>query len=301
MWTNIHSVNSQIIDYLPVNCQTNTDWISINPKGEEFAISLPELPIVYSSWTTHSDFLHSLIVKKNSHAYGSSAQGVVYVIMSFKGYSRDKGKPDKVIEPFIEGIKKDFTGRSRNSQVDITFESEITLNNFIGKQYRASINGVVGILRCYIAKNHIYLLEAIGGDESNLSIQRFLSSFTLGNQTVALTDDSSTSVSQPKRQHQETDKIFSDLEVDRKALIVLRREPQYTDQARQLGVKGTIAVKAVLSASGKVTEVELVRGLPGGLSESAIDATREIRFVPAMKNGKFVSQYIPVEYFFDLY
>lgn len=299
--TNIRIGTSRTLNYLPASLQSNIDWTVIKPEGEEFAASMPELPIVYSRWTTYSDFMYSLVKKGNSRAYGASADGVVYVIMSFKGYSRDKGKPDKIIQAFNEGFKKDFSGSSGKSKVSTTFDRDVSFNNFTGKQYLVSIHGVAGILRGYVTKDHVYLVEAIGGDETNLSIQRFFSSFALGHQAIATKDDISTPASQPVQHNQDTDRIFNISEVDRKPLIVLRREAQYTDQARRAGVRGIIVVKAVLTASGKVTNVEIIKGLPHGLSESAVAATREMKFIPAVKDGKPVSQYIQMEYSFELY
>jgi TonB family protein len=301
MFESTQTAISQTIEYPLVKSQTDADWIQITPKGEEFTAALPEVPAVYSSWSTFSDFLQSLLREKRSRAYAASADGTVYVIMSFKGYGRDKGKPDKVIETFIEGIKKDFTRRSRTHKVDIVFEREVTSNGFPGKQYRASINDVVGVMRCYLAKDHIYLLEAIGSNESNLSTQKFFSSFALAKKSDGSSATISTPTSQLKQQDQGTNKVYSSDEVDRKALVVIRREAQYTEQALRYGVNGFVKVRAVLSVSGKVTNIEVVKGLPHGLSESAIGATREIKFVPAMKNGQPVSQYIQIDYAFSSY
>jgi hypothetical protein len=42
-------------------------------------------------------------------------------------------------------------------------------------------------------------------------------------------------------------------------------------------------------------------GLPKGLSEISIEATKAIVFVPAEKDGKPVSQKVVVEYNFNIY
>jgi hypothetical protein len=42
-------------------------------------------------------------------------------------------------------------------------------------------------------------------------------------------------------------------------------------------------------------------GLPHGLTEKALEAVQKIRFIPAMKNGKFVSTWMQLEYNFNLY
>jgi hypothetical protein len=57
----------------------------------------------------------------------------------------------------------------------------------------------------------------------------------------------------------------------------------------------------VLASNGSVTGIKAVSGLPFGLTERAIAAAHQIRFTPAMKDGHAVSQYIQIEYNFNLY
>ena len=96
-------------------------------------------------------------------------------------------------------------------------------------------------------------------------------------------------------------KIFNPKEVEVKARILSRPEPQYTEEARKNQVSGTVVLRAVFSSSGQVTNIRTVSGLPYGLTERAIAAARQIRFTPAMKSGRAVSQYIQIEYNFNLY
>ncbi|MCA1838237.1 MAG: energy transducer TonB [Actinobacteria bacterium] len=62
-----------------------------------------------------------------------------------------------------------------------------------------------------------------------------------------------------------------------------------------------VVVHAVLSSSGEVTIKKVVRGLPRGLTENAMEAARNIKFIPAVKDGRFVSQYVQLEYNFKPY
>jgi TonB family protein len=96
-------------------------------------------------------------------------------------------------------------------------------------------------------------------------------------------------------------KTFNPKDVNVKARILSRPEPQYTEEARKNQVSGTVVLRAVFSSSGQVTNIRAVSGLPYGLTERAIAAAREIRFTPAMKDGRPVSQYIQIEYNFNLY
>ncbi|MBA3766155.1 MAG: energy transducer TonB [Acidobacteria bacterium] len=96
-------------------------------------------------------------------------------------------------------------------------------------------------------------------------------------------------------------KTFSPRDVTQKARILSKPEPQYTEEARRNQISGTVVLKAVFSSSGQVTNIRAVSNLPYGLTERAIAAARQIRFSPAMKDGRAVSQYIQIEYNFNLY
>jgi TonB family protein len=100
---------------------------------------------------------------------------------------------------------------------------------------------------------------------------------------------------------QDYNRTFSPREVNVKARILSRPEPQYTEEARKNQVSGTVVLRAVFSSSGQVTNIRAVSSLPYGLTERAIAAARQIRFTPAMKDGRAVSQYIQIEYNFNLY
>ena len=96
-------------------------------------------------------------------------------------------------------------------------------------------------------------------------------------------------------------RVMSPKEVTVKARIISKPEPTYTEEARKNQTSGTVVLRAVLSASGQVTGIRAVSGLPFGLTERAIAAARQIKFTPAQKDGRAVSQYIQIEYNFNLY
>ncbi len=96
-------------------------------------------------------------------------------------------------------------------------------------------------------------------------------------------------------------RIFSGKDVTSKARILEKPEPQYTESARKNQITGTVIIKAIFSSSGQVTNIVAVSKLPDGLTEKAIAAARQIRFVPATKDGRPVSMYMQLEYNFNLY
>ena len=96
-------------------------------------------------------------------------------------------------------------------------------------------------------------------------------------------------------------RTFKASEVTRKAVITFKPEPQFTEEARKNNVTGLVKLRLLLSSSGAVGSISVVKGLPDGLTERAIAAARQIRFQPAEKDGRKVSQYIVIEYNFNIY
>jgi TonB family protein len=86
-----------------------------------------------------------------------------------------------------------------------------------------------------------------------------------------------------------------------RARVLLKPEPQYTEDARKNQITGTVVLKVVFASSGEVVQIRAVRSLPFGLTERAIAAARQIRFEPAKRDGRAVSVAMQLEYNFNLY
>lgn len=97
------------------------------------------------------------------------------------------------------------------------------------------------------------------------------------------------------------DRLFSGNEVEQRARLLLKPEPQYTEEARRNQIEGTVVLRVVFASSGEVVQIRAVRQLPFGLTERAIAAARQIKFAPAMKSGHPVSVHMQLEYNFNLY
>ena len=95
--------------------------------------------------------------------------------------------------------------------------------------------------------------------------------------------------------------IYKGKEVDQKPRVKKKPEPSYTKDARKHGVEGTVVIRCVFAATGQVTNIHVISGLPDGLTERAIKAAEKIKFVPAMKDGKPVSFWIELQYNFHLF
>ena len=98
---------------------------------------------------------------------------------------------------------------------------------------------------------------------------------------------------------QPEEKVYEPKDVDRRAKILRKSEPQYTEQARKNHTSGFVLLQIVLKGSGEVGEIKVIRDLPDGLTEECIKAAREIKFEPALKDGNAVSQYLRMQYTFN--
>ena len=77
-------------------------------------------------------------------------------------------------------------------------------------------------------------------------------------------------------------------------------EPRYTRAARRMRVTGTVVLQATIDKTGKVTNVEALKGLGLGLTEAAVAAVKQWRYEPATLNGKPIAVYYQVTVHFRL-
>ena len=95
--------------------------------------------------------------------------------------------------------------------------------------------------------------------------------------------------------------MYKGKEVEQQMRIASKPEPSYTEEARKEKVMGTVVLRASFSWWGEVDQINVVGGLPHGFTERAILAAKQIKFVPARKDDKFVSMWVLLEYNFNLY
>jgi TonB family protein len=97
-------------------------------------------------------------------------------------------------------------------------------------------------------------------------------------------------------------RVYKGSEVTRKAVIKSRPDPVYPRAARRREVQGVVSLRIILRADGRVDDrVEVLKSLPEGVTEESIKAARRIEFEPARKGDRKVSQYVVIEYKFEIY
>ena len=76
--------------------------------------------------------------------------------------------------------------------------------------------------------------------------------------------------------------------------------PRYTEEARQQDIQGVVIARVLVGANGTPRQVRIVRGLPYGLDEQAIQAVYQLRFCPAFSDGQPIAFWQSVQIEFKL-
>lgn len=71
--------------------------------------------------------------------------------------------------------------------------------------------------------------------------------------------------------------------------ITHRVEPRYTEPARRAGITGPVILDLIIDTKGRVESVKVLRGLPLGLTKSAVAAVEQWRFEPSTYKDRPVS------------
>lgn len=269
--------------------QNKPKWERFTPNDEEFSALMPEQP-------AFSTFMRPDWKKKpnEGRSYAAYGDGVGCVVLSLDNPNRKES-----LDTFIEEFQQYPVFHS-----GLVLEKDVTLGGFKGKQYRAQAEGATGVVQFFLTKNHVYIFEVIGRDEGSPSIKRFLASLSLGgkvSQSDAASLSQNTEAADTASGDANENKIFPGRDVTRKAVIISNPAPGYTSEARERAVSGTVVIRCVFSKTGEVTNLLVKSGLPYGLTEKALEAARQIKFLPAEKEGRPVSMYIQLEYNFNLY
>jgi periplasmic protein TonB len=82
--------------------------------------------------------------------------------------------------------------------------------------------------------------------------------------------------------------------------VVQRVEPQYSEEARKARYQGTVVLEAIVRRDGTCDIIRVVRSLGFGLDENAMQALRQWRFRPGLRNGVPVDVSLNIEVNFNL-
>jgi TonB family protein len=102
---------------------------------------------------------------------------------------------------------------------------------------------------------------------------------------------------------QEASRVYPMGEGVTSPILVREVKPEYTREAREAGIQGTVTMDVVVVVDGTVDdEVKVTRSLDRkyGLDEQAVKAVKQWTFKPGTKDGKPVAVRVSIEMSFTL-
>ena len=286
------------------------NWIKVAPFAEEFTVRMPHS----AKLEIQPDALNR---NELVRTYSTSDDGGIYMVTS-KSRTHPSDVSDQALLNSVASEYKNLFFKSlgeNGGEGKIIEERNLILDGSFGREYQFLMGETPGVSRIYVTKRHLYTLIWMNIVIADLPGEAhpywFLDSFRLGKLN---NDQASRGVR--KNTAERDSLIASELGVavggkleerssgngdTHKAVILSKPEPTYTESAKRNQVAGTVVLRVLLHASAHVRGIQVVRGLPYGLTETAIAAARRIEFKPATKDGRAVSQFMIVEYNFNPY
>ena len=83
--------------------------------------------------------------------------------------------------------------------------------------------------------------------------------------------------------------------------LIYHPQPEYSEKARKQGIEGKVVVSLVVDIYGTPGQVRVFQSLNKELDEKAVEAVRNWKFEPAMKDGQPVAVHVNVEVNFKLH
>lgn len=247
-----------------------------SPAGEEFTAWFPAEPIM----TAGKRFFGERQRDYQFHFYTIFTGDTLFMVESYEG-----DKPQELVRITMSSRRR-ISGRAG-----------IELNGYKGTEFTQEVEGLAFKGRYFATKKHLYIVETAKRGDYDPAMDQFLNSFRLERSGESLPTIAASNVPD----NGSTEEVFESRQVPTKAIILFKLPATYTDAARARSIRGTVVLQAVLRASGEVSDIQVRSGLPYGLTEQSIEATKAIVFVPAMKDNQPVSQRIIVEYSFNIF
>lgn len=255
-------------------------WTLYTIKGENFTVALPIVPGMQTSKEARTRPQKN----RKRRVLRLSAGEVVYTIQVV-----ENPKPQITLEAFIQ------EQATTNPAEKLTAKGDLTVDGASGRAFVYPDGN--GMVQFFATEDRLYDVRAYGAPLDDPRIATFFHHFSLKKNKSSY--EVSENVQDEPLNPGET--IYVGKDVDTKPRLIKRPDPVYPEKARGEQITGTVVLKCVFAAGGTVTNIRVVAGLPGGLTERSIEAARRIKFVPATKDGKNVSMWMQLEYNYNLY
>jgi TonB family protein len=255
-------------------------WNLYTIKDEQISIGLPVVPWLLSFTETRKPPEKD----RKRNVITCSAKGVIYTI-----YVTENTEPKLTLETFIQ------EHITRYPSDNLTFERDLTLDGVPGKAF--VYPDKTARVQFFANDERLYEFRADGAPVDDPRMATFFRSLSLKTQdgAIALSEDV-----RPGSSDTASESVITARAADTKARVFNTPQPGYNAKAKKDQIAGTVVLRCVFASDGKVTNIEVIQGLPAGLTEAAIEAARKIKFIPATKDGRNVSMWMQLEYNFNL-
>ena len=287
-------------------------WVTVKPPGEGFSVKMPRQP---SQEPVEMPGMPGL----SGTAYSATGGRVYYTVKSIRA---DRGgTPQSRLIAFTTKFKEAFSQTSPGAR--LTYDRVVHAGGFSGQHYLVSSPNGRGLVRVYSATRRIYVLEVTGGDENDAPVGWFLNSFTISElapDVVARADGDA--AGGPNRVRERTagggsppvvkiipprtvtdfrlcacdplgnlsEQPAAEAQLTRDAIICTEGDLELTDEAIKHQFNGDVILRVELLANGTVGGIQVVQSQPYGLERKAIEAARQYKFCPALKDGQPATQ-----------
>jgi TonB family protein len=297
-----------------------SSWVKVAPAGEAFSVMMPGVPAVEEERKSIKGFYVS------GRRYRVKDSGdAIYTVWSFK----PTGMPDAAqadTEDYLDlcaELAWDILIRGGREQARseaeyfggdafwMIYQRALTSPAHPGRNYTLAVGKRRGATQIYVAGAQFYIVTALGEASEPSNPEIFMKSFSLGAPPPSpegdkpLAEGGGSGNGAAKEGATKSDSPPDDSKpvatsgLTRQARIRSKPEASYTAAASRFRVGGTVRVRFLLTASGKVSDITPLTKLPHGLTQKAVEAAKKITFEPAMKDGRRVSQYFVIDYNFN--
>lgn len=281
--------------------QDKTEWKTINGPENSFSISLPSNFVFFKEAQEYK--LHGFLdgvqmsvrIYKNSHpkqqlnffrlnASKNKSETISFSKDDFKGdlYKSDN---EKLYVSSVFMFSSKFTyyisvnSNEPDNLISAKFLQTIRINN--APLFRQTISEIA-------KSNSTVNIESL---ENNSEVQAALK----------VPDAEKQEIKYDLKKKEPTDKDKENIKLSRSVIMIRKPHPYYTDGARQNNISGTVVLKILFKADGKIGDITVISDLPGGLTNEAVKAARKIKFLPAQVDGKPIDFTKSIQYTFTIY
>lgn len=294
---------------------TDERWKSIETENKELSLLMPEN--------------YSFFFDKEGFSITKSPRS--FKKIDFKNLRLMIGYKDGVVvwlESYdVKNGKNDFLYYLRGQITDKGKIKDYTIGTSVLRQVILETENSYSVTNYFYSDNRIYQIGLGSRNKNNKTITDFLTAIEFQNTNLFLNDTEK--MIEPKETAVLENLVTTPLEIidkdlkkkeieetaknrisaktssddsDEKGLFILSKpRPRYTEQARRQNQQGEVTLRVTFGSNGQVQKIDVVKGLGNGLTESAVKAARQIRFLPAEKNSEPFSVTKTVQFSFSIY